>query len=359
MKLVAACAGKATAAEQCVQADLQRVLRADGQKAAFALLFHVAQTPAYQGRDHGLAHHLGRFAYEVVNDPAKALADCPLTMGSGCAHGVVEGYFQAKGSSANVTRLCQGTGSGAAQATHQCWHGVGHGLMMANDYNWAAAVKPCAAIAQFMDRVNCSSGVFMENFMSDTATNMEMAGMEGMHHSAPRTPRLHPDDLLYPCNKAVEEHVKIGCWQMQPFAVRKLTGSFEKAFETCARSGQYVVMCDEGIGQAAAAQARTDGTDPLTYCSGAGGDKTAWSRCMIGAVKDVIMNAHSITPGLAVCASATFAYALDCYGAVGVMHAGFEASPDVRWVSCAAVVAVYRYACAAVATPKAGPLRGD
>ena len=78
------------------------------------------------------------------------------------------------------------------------------------------------------------------------------------------------------------------------------------------------------------------------------GDRRAHRRCMIGAVKDLIMNAHSIDPGLAMCGKATDDYAPDCYGAVGRMHAGLESRLEVRRSNCSRVGPPYRDACAAL-----------
>lgn len=176
-----------------------------------------------------------------------------------------------------------------------------------------------------------------------------MAGheMAGMHHSAPARPRIRADDLLYPCDEVRGEEAEIGCWQMQPFNVLKLTRSFERAFWMCSQAGAWSLMCEEGIGQAAGAQSRTDRSSPLSYCK-ATADLKARRNCMIGAVKEVIVHAHSIAPGLAICGEASADYALDCYGAVGVMNRGFQPNPEARLVNCSSVAEAYRRACAAI-----------
>ena len=372
--LLTKCTAPGAKADACVQADLEQMLRTEGQVATFGVLTLVSQSPALAGFDHALAHHMGRLSYTIAGDPARALADCPGTMGSGCLHGVVEEYLKAKGANASLKGLCQGTGPGAAQVSHQCWHGVGHGLMMANNYDWAAAVKPCMAVPEFMDRVNCASGVFMQNFMgdaeshemaaapdtgkraADTHTGMAgmggMAGMEGMNHAAPASPRLRPDDLLYPCNHVEGREAQIGCWQMQPFAVLMQTGnSFEKAFWACAQSGEFAVMCDEGIGQAAGSRSRIDRRPPESDCL-VSKDRTEARRCMVGAVKDLVMNAHDIAPGLKLCGGADKDFLRDCYAAVGIMHAGIEGRPQARLFNCSGVPGEYRNACARVGPQK-------
>ncbi len=350
--LMAHCKEGGPNVESCVQADIDAVLRANGQAAAFTLLSQVAQDPVLAGRDHAMAHHLGHVAFEVVGDPAKALADCPPGMGSGCTHGVVEAYLDARGPDASLAGLCDAAGPGAIHASHQCWHGVGHGLMMANDYDWAAAVVRCNDIADALDRVDCASGVFMQNLMGDPTMDM---GTEGPHHAMPMAPvaqRFRPDDLLYPCRLVNGTAAQIGCWQNQPFVVQQLTnGSVEKMFWACAQAGEFAVMCEEGVGQAAGAQSRITKQPVLAYCVSAG-NKTVWIHCMMGAVKDLIQHANSIVPGLEVCGNATADYALECYGAVGLMHNGLENRPEVRWANCATVAEAYRYACAALAAPR-------
>jgi len=361
--LLNGCEGDGAALEKCVQDGLDGVLRTRGQRAAFAQLARVASSPRLSGKDHGLAHHLGHSSYAMVGDAPRAIADCPPTMGSGCLHGVVEAYFLAKGPDASVVGLCQSTSGGASNTVHQCWHGVGHGLYMTHGYEWAPAVKQCMAIPEYLDRVNCSSGVFMQNGMDTAAADTTMAGhdmsgmhhdmagmqhdMPGMHHSAPERPRIRADNLLYPCDEVRGEEAEIGCWQMQPFNVLKLTGSYERAFWMCGQAHAWSLMCEEGIGQAAGAQSRIDNRSPLSYC-GATTDKKAWRNCMVGAVKEVIVHAHSIAPGISVCGGASADYALDCYGAVGMMNRGFQPNPEVRLVNCSSVAEPYRRTCAAI-----------
>jgi len=329
--------------EACVQRDLEAVLRADGQKVAFDVLSQVSKSPSLAGRDHALAHHLGRTAYQLAGDPAAALAACPGTMGSGCTHGVVEAFLDDKGTDASVLGLCQATAG--VHAAHQCWHGVGHGLEMASGYDWQAAVAHCAIVPTALDRVNCASGVFMENIVGDPAE------MDDMPDMVPTTPRLHAEDLLYPCRLVNGTEAAIGCWQVQPWAVMQLAnGSFERAFLACSQAGAASLMCEEGVGQVAGARSRVTGAPVLSFCATAG-NRTAWLHCMMGAVKDLINNANDISPGMAVCAAATSDYALECYGAVGLMHAALEPRAEVRLVNCAAVAQAYRYACAAVAAP--------
>ncbi|MBI2795275.1 MAG: hypothetical protein HYX65_01040 [Gemmatimonadetes bacterium] len=260
--LLAKCTAPGAKPDACVQADLEQVLRTEGQQAAFAVLTLVSSSPALAGYDHALAHHMGRLSYTVIGDPAK------------------------------------GAASGA------------------------------------------------QNSMAG------MAGMEGMDHGAPSQPRLHPDDLLYPCNQVEGKEAQIGCWQMQPFAVLMQTGnSFEKAFWACSKSGEFAVMCEEGIGQAAGSRSRIDRKPPESYCS-VSTDRTAARHCMVGAVKDLIMNALDVAPGIKLCRGADADFAKDCYAAVGIMHAGIEGRPQARLFNCSGVPDAYRNACARVGPQK-------
>jgi hypothetical protein len=342
--------------DECLRGHLDSTLKASGEVTAFAVLGSLSKSGMIDGRDHALAHHLGRVAYGLAGAPAQALADCPATMGSGCLHGVVEAYFEAKGPDASILGLCSFSGPGASHATHQCWHGVGHGVYMARGDDWAGAVTLCATISEYMDRVNCSSGVFMQNLMNASVGGKAgaMAGMAhdaampGMQHTASATEHLRPNDLLYPCNAVRGEEATIGCWQQQAFAVLKLTrGAFDKAFWACSRAGVYAIMCEEGVGQAAGAQSRRDHQPPLGYCE-LSTSPTAKRHCLVGVIKDVVMTAHSLGPGLELCRTVDADAQSDCYGAVGVMNRGFESRRNVRLANCASVADPFRAACAAL-----------
>lgn len=353
--VAAQCTVDGVVSDPCLRAHLDSTLRNAGQVTAFAVLGRLSKSGLIEGRDHALAHHLGRVSYGLAGAAAQALAACPPTMGSGCLHGVVEAYFEAKGPDASILGLCSFSGPGASHATHQCWHGVGHGVYMARGDDWAGAVARCATITEYMDRINCSSGVFMQNLMNASvdgnagamAGMAHDAGMEGMQHTAAATEHLRPNDLLYPCNAVQGEEATIGCWQQHAFAVLKLTkGQFGKAFWACSQAGAYAIMCEEGVGQAAGAQSRRDHQPPLSYCD-LSASPTAKRNCLVGVIKDVVMTAHAVGPGLDLCRTVDPNARSDCYGAVGDMNRGFESRPSVRLANCASVPEPYRSVCAA------------
>jgi hypothetical protein len=179
-----------------------------------------------------------------------------------------------------------------------------------------------------------------------------MPGMQmPAEHDVVTDSRPRADDLGYPCNTISNREGAIGCWQMQPFAVLKMPGgSFERSFSACATTGAYRIMCEEGIGQAASAQSRADSRPALPNCDAAPHATSSWRNCMIGAIKDIVVQAHSVAPGIAVCRFATADYVHDCYAAVGVINHGMEPRAGVRLQVCAGVPDAYRSACAGLYT---------
>jgi hypothetical protein len=312
--------------EACISDGLEEILRRRGQVAAFEALAELMEDPELQARDHALAHHLGRAAFEVSGNAAGAIALCPPGMGSGCMHGVIEGYFGRNGQAAPVRTLCSIVGEPESNKAHQCWHGVGHGLLMAHSYKWEDALPSCAQAVDFDGRVACSGGVFMELLMGDPASTHG-----GINMTAPPAfnERYHAEDLAYPCNRVFAIEASIGCWQNQPWVVVRFTnGSYNSAFEVCEQAGDYALACERGIGQMAATHA----------------------NCMVGVVMEVMTHVGSVEPGLLLCSTVAQDMEARCYTAVGTYHRSIESRVDIRVARCTDVPEPHRDACAGVSS---------
>ncbi|MEA3191114.1 MAG: hypothetical protein QOD77_1696 [Thermoplasmata archaeon] len=343
--LLAWCAPRADP-PACVQDALQDVMRAEGAGAAFALLANVTALDGTAGDAHQWAHALGRFALDLHGDVHRAMAACPPGMGSGCLHGVVEAHLARSPPDAPLEGLCVADGPKAQHLVHQCWHGVGHGLLMAFDGDWIQAGGRCMGIASFEDQVNCGSGVFMQNLVDEKA---------GAHvHGTHGVPRILPEDILFPCDQLVPVALLVGCWQVQPGVVLLLRGgNLTAAFEACAQAGAYALACESGIGQVVAAQERIDGRSALAACELAP-NQTASLHCMRSVVMESINHAGDLQAGLDRCAVLLAAVVAYCYQAVGDMHVALESRPEARAERCLAVPEAHRQACAE-GTPRETP----
>ena len=182
------------------EAALERFVLAHGPAAAVAELKALELAT---GRDcHSAAHEVGHVSYENYGAAAYTLAahDCH----SGVLHGIIESLIADRGTSrlaADVAALCSSAGN--SFLVHQCFHGVGHGLLAWTTYELPEALLLCDEMPSYADRDACYGGVHMEN---------GVGGLSGlMGHT---TEYLDPERPHFPCDVLPEHHVP-GCYFWQ------------------------------------------------------------------------------------------------------------------------------------------------
>lgn len=155
---------------------------------------------------HTEAHYTGRAAYDVYGSEAFKRGDASCH--SGYYHGAMEGFLQDRGTDAiaeKINSLCLlfDTSFGV----FECLHGVGHGVMVYEDYDMPNALATCKQLATPFDQNSCYGGVFMENIV---------AGQGNGAISGHDTEWISYGDPYYPCNAVDQsQDVQIQCYQMQ------------------------------------------------------------------------------------------------------------------------------------------------
>ncbi len=151
---------------------------------------------------HSAAHEVGHIAYERFGAAVFRLVahDCH----AGVLHGAIEALFAERGTSRlaeDVSVLCSAAGNDFL--VHQCYHGVGHGLLAWTTYELPEALQLCDLMPTFANRDACYGGVHMEN---------GVGGLSGlMGHT---TEYLDRDRPHFPCDILPEHHVP-GCYFWQ------------------------------------------------------------------------------------------------------------------------------------------------
>jgi hypothetical protein len=247
------------------------------------------------GDCHQQAHRAGRFAYEIYD--AEAFSTCSAECHSGCYHGATEAYFRAHGTEnlvENLKTICGGTDN--AFISHQCVHGIGHGLTAWLDYDVPAALKACDALAP--QTGSCNTGVFMENIVGGLAAD------EGTVNNGHITKYLS-DDPHYPCN-SVEEKYKWDCYFYQTSHMKKIFNhDFSKiALECATLSDLYQVPCFESMGRDASGNHGQNPEEAIKECMFAPAGRMR-AHCMGGAVQDTFWDEHGQDRALHFCAILT------------------------------------------------------
>ncbi len=221
---------------------LKRYIKAYGPVQA------ITQIKTMPGIDcHQRSHKIGRLNYEVAGSQAFKVLNSECQ--SGYTHGVTEAFFHEHGTnnlSSNLTLICQNEENGFY--AHQCFHGIGHGLMAFFDYDLPEALKTCDGLEkrQQVNKESCYSGVFMENVVGAIAVDDAKASKTTEYHTSSYLSK----DPLFPCN-SVENKYKSTCYFFQSSRMLQIFGSdFQKVASNCEKIEQeYQYNCFSSTGR--------------------------------------------------------------------------------------------------------------
>lgn len=179
----------------CVESLLETATELEGPRGGTATLHDIMTV---QGRfgirtdGHDLIHIVGRQAARHFGIDGDTFSQCSRDFFYGCEHGFFEVALAEAESP--VTAANQVCGTREVGKKFVCYHGVGHGLMMAYGNDVSKAIKTCDEMPkdEWQDQ-GCWQGVFMENI------NAEMRGeaRKGVFlESDPLAPCSRVDDRL-------------------------------------------------------------------------------------------------------------------------------------------------------------------
>ncbi len=247
------------------------------------LYLHALGYGRGMGDCHTNAHEAGRFSYEVYGDESFKL--CSGECHSGCYHGATESYFRDKGTAnlaENLETLCSGELN--AFFSHQCIHGIGHGLMAWSSYEIFDALKSCDLLPQRQN--SCWTGVFMENIVGGLA-KADILKSADADAAAHYTKYLN-DNPQYPCNDPeLEEKYRSSCYFLQTSRMIQIFGTdFKRVANACgAAPEQYQRTCFESMGRDVGGVFRGRPEAGIAACSHSPYG-TLRIGCLVGAAQD-------------------------------------------------------------------------
>ncbi|MEK7649463.1 MAG: hypothetical protein AAB367_00665 [Patescibacteria group bacterium] len=289
------------------------------------------------GDCHETAHRAGRFSYDIYD--AKAFKECSAECHSGCYHGATEAYFRDHGT-ANLQTDLQTICSSELNAffSHQCLHGIGHGLMAWANYELPDALKAC----DLLDRgqSSCWTGVFMENIVGG------LGAIEG-HKS-----NYLNDDPLYPCNDAnVGDQYRPSCYFLQTSRMMQLfLGDFKKIADACSKAPElYQRSCFESMGRDVGGVHRLRAPVAIAQCQYAPKGNMRIG-CLIGAAQDTFWDPSGQDNALGFCKLLTDTAEKDaCYGVIFGRAPEVLGSKEAVTAFCKKAEATYQDRCMAYA----------
>jgi plastocyanin len=139
---------------------------------------------------HEFSHIVGRTQAKVKGVNGDSFLECPEDYLYGCPHGFFEQALgEAEGDTIAVsTEICEGVNTHPVQRSRfYCYHGVGHGILMAKQNDIYESVRICDKLPYPNAMRGCWQGAFMEN-INTVITGQDREGV------------FTDEDPLKPCN---------------------------------------------------------------------------------------------------------------------------------------------------------------
>jgi plastocyanin len=224
---------------RCAVDYLLRLTDELGPRAALAVigLLERKQALAPGIDEHQLAHAVGRETAQRFGMDARSFELCTNEFNYGCVHGFFE-YALGRAASAGdaAVAICDSAKDPTLTTRFSCYHGVGHGVMMAKAYDLPAALRTCDGLGEPTAADGCWQGVFMEN------VNAAMKGEARPGVFSKTRP-------LAPCTAVAERH-RHECYINHAGWLMQVTGDdVRAATRICAGApGPAVSVCAQSIG---------------------------------------------------------------------------------------------------------------
>lgn len=257
---------------------LREYIKVHGPEKAIGLIKSVPSVDCHQR-----VHKVGRFNYDLAN--TKAFSTLNSECMSGYTHGATEGFFTEHGTDnldQNLRIICPDGQNGFY--AHQCYHGVGHGLMAYTDYELPEALELCDLLPEHLTSYeSCYSGVYMENVVGAIALDeaKQTTDLTQTHVTS-----YLNDDPLFPCN-VVKEKYKNACYIFQTSRMIVLFQyDFQKVASACQTVEQkYVFNCFLSMGRDVSNMAGSGYAQIETGCNYPT-DQFWQHTCIAGATQD-------------------------------------------------------------------------
>lgn len=282
--------GRGCTSEECFKGVIRAATSSGGASLGVGVLKVLYEKGIIEAKadSHFLVHQVGYAIAENEGVTVDAFLSCPSDFNYGCQHGFFEyALAQVKSYKDTATSICENIPKNASPKLYAyCYHGVGHGLMMAVSYKIDKALDVCNLLPNVSAVESCWQGVFMEggNAAIDGA---EIAGFSR-------------GDPLSPCSK-VDSRYKRQCYINHAGWLLEVTGGdLERAARIClsAKDGGES-PCLQSLGLVS--------VNPIWHRSILGVDTSldrrknaeiawglcrtmpqeAWEDCVVGAVADI------------------------------------------------------------------------
>ncbi len=242
---------------------------------------------------HERAHQFGRMSYGEFGDEVLKLnlPECH----SGFYHGAIEAYFKKNGTANLQEKLPTICPHDLNEFySHQCMHGLGHGLMAWSNYDLPSSLEYCNLLQNSSAQSSCRTGIFMENLIGSLTDSPE-ARQKG-HFT-----RYVSSDPQYPCT-IVKDEYKVDCYFLQTDRMRVLSKTgWQGVADECGKAPEGVrYSCFASMGRTISGELRSQNEKVLEACRSAPAGQMR-EYCIDGAAKDTFWDRDGQNVGLRFC----------------------------------------------------------
>jgi hypothetical protein len=280
---------------------LQYLMEHDGISAAFNYVSQkIATDPSFAKDCHPLLHDLGHAAFSYFGGYSQAIGHQNEICDSGYTHGVLEEYLSSvPNMEMALTKACSTT-NGQNFTQWQCYHGLGHGIMLASNQNVIKSLKFCENFTLSFNQEACANGVFMQHF--------ELTDHEG------NIPSANPTSLNDCTYKGVI--YRSDCYYYAPAAFLTINNAeYYSALKWCYGAGSnYISTCIAGVGGQTMKENINDSEVAKRICLAA--DKMYRAACVNGAVGMYIFFYSSSSVAQPLCKKEFSIYQTACQSAI-------------------------------------------
>ena len=318
--------------------------------------------PSTVAHGHDLTHVVGINAWTPGEDVGTVYESCTGLYQSGCYHGVVQAYLDAKGTdSATVFQVCKLIKAADTNLwlRFQCVHGIGHGLVNSLAMHLPKALAGCDWLVSAWDASSCYGGAFMEfivagrgqshhpaKHLAAAAQVAEDHGEHQHHEEADSFAVRNKADPLYPCT-AIKEKYQSACYGMQAGIIYEIVGAdFAKIAQACdGAPANMRPSCYQGIGTYISGVTVRNTEKAMTLCNQ--GHPTYKRWCFVGVVKNYVDVTAKPDDGFGFCQAIHDQplESVSCYVAVGEQIAVLYQTDGERSRECAKAGAAWVGAC--------------
>lgn len=190
--------------QECLKKAVLGIVESFGPEESIrALTILLADsTMVGQGDNHDFVHRIGRLTAKKEGLNPDGFFRCPVDYNYGCQHGFFEQALVEEPDAVKAADIVCDENLMVGRPLKflfYCYHGVGHGVMMAKAYDLDASLKVCDQFQQDIQKNGCQQGVFMENVVGY------------MNGTARRKGMFSDTDLLAPCN-TLETRFRYQCY---------------------------------------------------------------------------------------------------------------------------------------------------